>query len=428
MKSTKKKETKSEEHSTLPAITPTTPDRKNFLGYQVTEPEPPDLKSTFEDLRTVPELSDFKSTFEDLRTVPELPDFKSMFEGLRTVPELPDFKSTFEDLRTVPELSDFKSTFEGLRTVPELPDFKSMFEGLRTVPELPDFKSMFEGLGTVPELPDFKSRFEGLRAVPELPDFKSMFEGLGTVPELPDFKSTFEGLRTVPELSDTGSTLESLTILPQPSDYYKSILGDSDSKASPSEVDNVRVIGADLHTHPYSAPPPPCNQVTLKAEFNLCLDLAPAPQPINGNETDPSSDSRHYVLLRELERRLRSLVKSRLLELVGPNWIKQRVPQAVRERWQERQNEDRADGRLVYEEIEYADFMDLSDIIVRKNNWREAFQDIFRDREDIGVSLRRIHPVRKALAHCRPLSQMDILTLITEASRIFERLDIRTLH
>ena len=32
----------------------------------------------------------------------------------------------------------------------------------------------------------------------------------------------------------------------------------------------------------------------------------------------------------------------------------------------------------VYADIQYADFMDLVDIITRRDNWREAFQSIFR--------------------------------------------------
>ncbi len=122
------------------------------------------------------------------------------------------------------------------------------------------------------------------------------------------------------------------------------------------------------------------------------------------------------------------LVAQRLEKLAGPNWIRQRIPQAMRKRWMERQEEDRADGRSVYAAIQYADFMDLANVIMRRDNWREVFQEIFRNPHDIAVSLQRLHPIRKAVAHSRPLGRADVLTLVSEATRIFHALGMRVLH
>ena len=97
----------------------------------------------------------------------------------------------------------------------------------------------------------------------------------------------------------------------------------------------------------------------------------------------------------------------------------------MRKRWKERQEEDRSFGRPVYAPIQYADFMDLAHIVGQSNNWDEAFKPIFRDREDFMMSLRRLHPVRKAIAHSRPLGRSDVLTLVAEATRIFHVLGIR---
>lgn len=72
--------------------------------------------------------------------------------------------------------------------------------------------------------------------------------------------------------------------------------------------------------------------------------------------------------------------------------------------------------------------MDLADVIVQRNNWREAFQQIFPDKAEIEVSLHRLHPIRKAIAHSRPLDHADVLTLISESNRIFGWLRIRILH
>ena len=170
------------------------------------------------------------------------------------------------------------------------------------------------------------------------------------------------------------------------------------------------------------------NRVLFSAGFTLSFSSVPVPQALESPDLGASFNPQHWQLLNELEQRLRQEVEHRLEKLVGSRWAKQRVPQSVRKRWMGRQNQDRVDGRTVYSAIQYADFMDLAAVITRRDNWREAFQAIFRDRDDIAMSLRRLHPVRKALAHSRPLGRADVLTLVSEATLIFRALGIRVLH
>ena len=108
----------------------------------------------------------------------------------------------------------------------------------------------------------------------------------------------------------------------------------------------------------------------------------------------------------------------------GEKWIKRRVPEHVRHRWLGRQEEDRQLGRSVYSAIQYADFMDLADVIGRADNWRDTFAPIFRNQDDLRASLCRLHPVRRAIAHSRPLGRADVLFLFSEATRIFNALGI----
>ena len=169
-------------------------------------------------------------------------------------------------------------------------------------------------------------------------------------------------------------------------------------------------------------------RILFSAGFRLSIASVPVPQAVEEADTAAAFDPHHWQMLNELEQRLRQIVEQRLKNLFGSNWARQRVPQTVRERWLVRQQEDRADGRSVYADIQYADFMDLADVITRRDNWREAFQAIFVDPNDIAVSLRRLHPVRKALAHSRPLGRADVLTLVSEATRIFRALGMRVLH
>ena len=175
----------------------------------------------------------------------------------------------------------------------------------------------------------------------------------------------------------------------------------------------------------------PCatyDRVLFSAGFTLSFASVPVPQALESSELDAAFNPQHWQLLNELEQRLRQEIEHRLEKLVGSHWAKQRIPQSVRKRWMDRQDQDRADGRTVYSAIQYADFMDLAAVITRHDNWREAFQAIFRDRDDISMSLRRLHPVRKALAHSRPLGRADVLTLVSEATRIYRALGIRVLH
>ena len=170
------------------------------------------------------------------------------------------------------------------------------------------------------------------------------------------------------------------------------------------------------------------DKVFFGAGFTLSFSSVSIPQAIELPDPGAAFDPRCWQIVNELEQRLRQEVEQTMEEFAGRNWIKQRIQPSVRERWMERQHEDRANGRPVYAAIQYADFMDLADVITRRDNWRQAFQAIFPDSNDIAVSLRRLHPIRKALAHSRPLGRADVLTLINEATRIFRALGMRVLH
>ena len=187
-------------------------------------------------------------------------------------------------------------------------------------------------------------------------------------------------------------------------------------------------VSAHRNSGPMPLSPSSYDHLKLKLEFDLRLEMAPVPKPIESSVPYASPDPRHWMVLCELERRLRILVRDHLINLSGSKWVRQRVPQDVREHWYNRQDEDRADGRPVCELIEYANFMDLLKIVARSDNWRDVFQSIFRNKDEITVSFRRLNSIRKALAHGRPLSQMDVLILTAETSWIFGKLRIRALH
>ena len=193
------------------------------------------------------------------------------------------------------------------------------------------------------------------------------------------------------------------------------------------ECDEV-AMRASLNPESIAFPRATYRRVLFDVGFRLSFASVPVPQAIEEPDAGAAFNPHHWQILNELEQRLRQVVEQRLKNLSGSNWTRQRVSQTVRERWLVRQREDRADGRSVYADIQYADFMDLAEVITRRDNWRDAFQPIFGDPADIAVSLRRLHPVRKALAHSRPLGRADVLILVSEVAQIFRALGMRVLH
>ena len=159
-------------------------------------------------------------------------------------------------------------------------------------------------------------------------------------------------------------------------------------------------------------------------EFLLYQRQIPIPEAVESPDPDACFGPVFWCLLTNIEQHLRVTIEKNLTELSGSNWIRQRVPYDIRERWKQRQEEDRRKDRPVYGLIYYADFMDLASIIIRRDNWKEMFKSIFKSENEINISLKRLHPIRKSIAHSRPLSKDDILTLASEANQILSALGV----
>ena len=191
---------------------------------------------------------------------------------------------------------------------------------------------------------------------------------------------------------------------------------------------DTAAIEAGLNPDLIAFSPSAYSGVVIAAGFNFRLPPLPIPQAVESAESDAVFDPMHGQVMNAIEQGLRSIVEKRLKDLEGEKWMKRRVPGDVRKRWLERQDEERQAGQSVYSPIQYADFMDLADVIGQKDNWRETFERIFPNRNDLMVSFQRLHPVRKAIAHSRPLGRADVLFLFSEATRIFKALGIPFLN
>jgi len=106
-----------------------------------------------------------------------------------------------------------------------------------------------------------------------------------------------------------------------------------------------------------------------------------------------------HLQLDELENSLRRCIKSKLEEISKIWWI-ERIPPDIRKKAEERREKE----DLARELIQYIDFTDYVKIITRRDNWREVFQQIFKEQELIISKLRELEPIRNAVRHGRKLT------------------------
>lgn len=127
-----------------------------------------------------------------------------------------------------------------------------------------------------------------------------------------------------------------------------------------------------------------------------------------------------YGLLKSLETQMRLLIRTRLSK-TSSNWWLERIPEDIRQRaelkreknekpspWTEVINAMKGSIGRGSDLLEYVDFNDYIGIIRRRDNWREAFRDVFRDGEVISAKLKEIEPIRNAIAHSREISKQQL--------------------
>lgn len=202
----------------------------------------------------------------------------------------------------------------------------------------------------------------------------------------------------------------------------------SSAEDSPDEDDpaarDAAAIVAGMKPELIAFPPSAFSNVLLAAGFNFSLAVSP-PIAIEAPDSTAVFDYQHGRVLLIVELALRQFVAHRLQAACGPNWLKTRVPNSLREQWGNRQETERAAGLPVYAPIHYAHLIELRDVIVRKDNWKDTFKEVFRYPEHISVSLERLHPIRLLIAHPRPLPRSAELTLVAEAIHLLRAIDYK---
>jgi hypothetical protein len=122
--------------------------------------------------------------------------------------------------------------------------------------------------------------------------------------------------------------------------------------------------------------------------------------------------SNAYRMLFLLENNLRIFLQEKLYEKYGTQWWEKGISQGLRDKADERKNEENSLGFKISEtknDIEYLSFPDLSKIIV--NQWKEVFESIFKDQSTVELKLKELEAIRNAIAHNRTLSNTSMTRL-----------------
>lgn len=152
----------------------------------------------------------------------------------------------------------------------------------------------------------------------------------------------------------------------------------------------------------------------------------PQPDFIRMDGTVVSSvriDPHDHYLINMIEGHLRQIVYAAVVPAGGEAALKRlfgnRLP-----KWTEKQAEAVAKGEEPLHLIYYADFMELTEIILNKELWQASFAAVFLHRERFKITMERLHGFRLQTSHTRPLKKTGRLRLWVEAREIFEALGI----
>lgn len=159
------------------------------------------------------------------------------------------------------------------------------------------------------------------------------------------------------------------------------------------------------------------------------LDLeAPATAPPADDDDEPSADTSEdaefarnrsaFDQLQRFEVAVRRFIDGAMTEAFGANWISNRIPPEIADRWRDKQAIDFKATGTNLALIEYADFTDYRVIIERSDNWKAVFKPVFKRPTDIQESFQRLFPVRIATMHARMITQDDEMMLTVETRRI----------
>ena len=125
----------------------------------------------------------------------------------------------------------------------------------------------------------------------------------------------------------------------------------------------------------------------------------------------PSQNVAIYRAIYTVEVALRELIIETLQERFGPLWWKHQLPADVLKAYREAIDYERRTKwcQLVpHHPIYYVDFPDLKKVILRSDNWSQAFQSVFRSSDVVTGTFAELEPIRNKVAHNRKATNADL--------------------
>lgn len=196
-----------------------------------------------------------------------------------------------------------------------------------------------------------------------------------------------------------------------------------DDDADPEARDAAH-IEAGMHPGMLAFAPPAVGEILIQTGFVLRAEYAPIPVTTDGSDPGLIFHPGHNALITAVEQHLRALISAKMSTQYGDDWIDKRIDSTVVAEWRLRREEAVAKGEPPFELLQYSYLMELKDIIIRRDHWRAVFADVFRSKEHFAVSMERLHPIRRPLAHGRPIGTGQQFHLISEAGRILSAMGI----
>jgi hypothetical protein len=127
--------------------------------------------------------------------------------------------------------------------------------------------------------------------------------------------------------------------------------------------------------------------------------------------------------LAKFEVATRELIRSRLTATTsGVKWWRQRVPQGVIDSCEKTKQAKEKPG-ISHHAIYYAYPDDYLKIIIRKDNWSECFQEIFKSSNAAQACFQWIGTSRPAVAHARPLGDSDYANFMFSVSWVLRAIE-----
>jgi len=126
----------------------------------------------------------------------------------------------------------------------------------------------------------------------------------------------------------------------------------------------------------------------------------------------PPQNAEIYGRLFEIENALRELIVESMSAVAGPRWYHHRLPHESRvnvEQGLARDHQTRWTQNVIHHPMYYVDFSDLRLTIEQRDNWSDAFRQVFsKNKELVTTDLSELEFIRNKVAHNRRASTVDV--------------------